>query len=350
MEQPTEKADKNFIVPRDAERPGLTFYNVQEPPFAVYGLTYENGKYRRVPEALAKQTNDGVYILHANTAGGRVRFVTDSPYVALRAEMPAVCKMPHFSLTGSAGFDLYADGEYLHTFVPPYDVADGYCAAADFDCAARREITVHFPLYSDVAALYIGVKKGSLLEPAAPYSITAPILYYGSSITQGGCASRPGTAYQNLLTRWLNADHRNLGFSGSAKGEACMAEYIAAQRMSAFVLDYDHNAPTPEHLAATHEPFFLTVRAAQPTLPVIFMSRPQHTLTADGERRLEIIRKTYENALAAGDKNVYLLTGPELTALCGNEGTVDGCHPTDFGFYAMARALLPVLRRALGLD
>lgn len=348
MKLSIEQADKNFYVPTEAARPGLTFFNAQEAPFALYGVFYENGKYRRIPETLAKQTNDGVYILHANTAGGRLRFVTDSPYVVLRAAMPAVGKMPHFSLTGSAGFDLYADGVYRRTFVPPFDISDGYCAAADFESAAIREITLHFPLYSDVSELYIGIKEGSALLPAAPYRGVPPILYYGSSITQGGCASRPGTAYQNLLTRWLDTDHRNLGFSGSAKGEQCMARYIAAQEMSVFVLDYDHNAPTPEHLAATHEPFFKTVRAAQPQLPVIFMSRPQHTLSADEERRLEIIRHTYENARAEGDQNVYLLTGPELTALCGDEGTVDNCHPTDLGFYSMAAALLPVLKSILG--
>ena len=89
-----------------------------------------------------------------------------------------------------------------------------------------------------------------------PYVVEKPIVFYGSSITEGGCASRVTNAYPALLSKWLNADYINLGFSGSAKGEIPVAEFIAEQSMSAFVYDYDHNAPNPEHLAATHEAFF----------------------------------------------------------------------------------------------
>ena len=119
-------------------------------------------------------------------------------------------------------------------------------------------------------------------------------------------------------------------------------------RESAFVLDYDHNAETPEDLAATHEPFFRTVRQAQPTLPVVMLSRPKYILTPEEEQRRQIVRRTYENALASGDHNVYFLDGPALMALAENEGTVDNCHPNDLGFYSMAAALFPVLSRILG--
>ena len=338
-----------FEVPESVSRPDMRFISALTPPVAVYGVMYVDGMFRRIPETLAKRTNEGVTELHADTAGGRARFVTNSPYVILHAEMPRVSKMPHFAVTGSAGFDLYADNEYCGTFVPPMDMADGYDAVIDFPEEKRREITVHFPLYSRVSAVYFGVSATAELLPAAPYKDVPPAVFYGSSITQGGCASRPGLAYQNILSRLTGIDHVNLGFSGSAKGEACMAEYIAALPMSAFILDYDHNAPTPEHLAATHEAFFKTVRKANPTLPVLLMSRPKAVLTADEEQRLAVVRNTYNNARAAGDENVYLLTGPELMAMCGNEGTVDNCHPNDLGFVSMARALAPILSSALSI-
>ena len=115
--------------------------------------------------------------------------------------------------------------------------------------------------------------------------------------------------------------------------------------MSVFVYDYDHNAPTMAHLAATHEKMFLTIREANPTLPIVMMSRPLYRLSEEEVQRVEIIKKTYENALARGDKNVYFIDGRELMQYAKLEGTVDGCHPTDYGFYSMAKTLQKTLKK-----
>ena len=127
----------------------------------------------------------------------------------------------------------------------------------------EHTFTINFPLYQGVNSLYIGLKEGSVIKEAPEYETTAPFVYYGSSITQGGCASRPGSAYQNILSRHLQWDHINLGFSGSCKGEDEMAYYIASLDMSVFVYDYDHNAPTVEHLKNTHEIFFKKIKIKQ---------------------------------------------------------------------------------------
>ena len=253
--------------------------------------------------------------------------------------MMNIGKMPHFALTGSAGFDLYADNEYYKSFVPPFDLTEGYESVIEFDNAEMREITINFPLYSDVKELYIGVDENSRLEESMSYRVEQPVVYYGSSITQGGCASRPGSCYQSIISRRFDCDYINLGFSGNAKGEPEMAEYIKKLDMSLFVYDYDHNAPTVEHLRDTHEKMFKVIREENPELPIIMMSRPKAVLTDEDKLRQRIIRKTYNNALKSGDKNVYFINGKALTKLCGNEGTVDGCHPTDFGFASMAKTL-----------
>ena len=331
-----------------AARPDARFYDAFEPPFSIHGLLFEDGAFCRMPGEIARQVNEGVAGLYRNTAGGRLRFRTDSPYVVISAAMPNVGKMPHFAFTGSAGFDLYAGDRFIGCFMPPVDIRDGYAAAVNLPGAGLREITVHFPLYSDVSALRVGLRADARLLPPEPYRVTKPVVFYGSSITQGGCASRPGLAYTNLLSRMLSAEHRNLGFSGSARGETVMAEYLKQSEMSAFVLDYDHNAPDPAHLAATHEALFRAVREAQPELPVLMLSRPRFTLTGDEPERREIVRATWANAAAAGDGNVYFLDGPALMAACGDEGTVDGCHPNDLGFASMARAIAPVLREMTG--
>ena len=117
--------------------------------------------------------------------------------------------------------------------------------------------------------------------------------------------------------------------------------------MSAFVYDYDHNAPDTAHLEATHEKMFKKIRAAHPNLPIIIMPRPKFRLSRDEQTRFEIIKKTYRNAINAGDKNVYLLTGKELMEIAGDEGTVDDCHPTDFGFASIAKAVGDLLEKIL---
>lgn len=342
-----EEIDKNFIVTApDAAQ--TVFFDVSRPPFTVHGLLRDADGYYRIPHALAAVTNIGVKFLNLNTAGGRVRFRTDATRIVLRANLRAVTRMPHFAFTGSAGFDLYADDVYRGTFVPPDDMTDGYTSEIDLDEGGVREITIHFPLYSGVARLEIGLPKGCILGKAAPYRITAPVVYYGSSITQGGCASRPGNAYQNILSRLLSCDHLNLGFSGSARGEPCMAAYIAGCRMSAFVLDYDHNAPDPAYLETTHEAFFRSVREQQPTLPVILLSRPQPNPNQDDLLRRDIVKRTWEKAVQTGDRHVYFVDGTTMLQLFGGDsGTVDNCHPNDLGFYCMAKALEPVLKAVL---
>ena len=331
--------DPNFKVETQIEKTDIRFYNVLEEPFQVYGVFYQDGKFRRLPESVAQTVSPSVLRLHSHTAGGRIRFRTNSPYVAISAKMPTVGKMPHFALTGSVGFDLYEDQRHRKCLAPPFAVKDGYEGVIELGDAQMRDITIFMPTYSEVAQLYIGLRDQAVLEPPKPYTHETPIVYYGSSITQGGCASRPGMAYESIVSRRLDTDYINLGFSGSAKGEPEIAQYIKSLKMSVFVYDYDHNAPTMEHYQKTHEAMFRTIRDANPELPIVCMSRPQYYVTPVVQQRMDIMRATVENSRALGDKKVWMLTGPELMALTDGEGLVDGCHPTDLGFFSMAKAV-----------
>ncbi len=335
--------DSNFQVISDIKKEDILFYDIDQTPFQIYGIFKENEKYRRMPETIARNISDGVCALHTNTAGGRVRFITDSSYIAIQTKMTNLGAMPHFAYTGSMGFDLYVNNQFEKTFVPPLEMDNGYESIIEFDTNECRDITIYFPLYSDVEKVYIGIQRQALLEKASDYILTKPIVYYGSSITQGGCASRPGMCYPSILSRIYHCDFVNLGFSGNAKAEDAMIQYIENLDMSLFVYDYDHNAPTLEHLSNTHEKMFQAIRKKHKNIPIIMMSRPKHKLTTEESTRLAIIRTTYQNAILSGDKNVYLVDGAMLTALCGQEGTVDGCHPTDFGFVSMAKVLEKVI-------
>lgn len=346
-----EKIDKNFKVETALNKADIRFYDVKDAPFAVYGVSFEGGQFRRMPEDVAKAVGIDVHILHAHTAGGRVRFCTDSPYIAIHAKMPAVGKMPHFALTGSIGMDLYVteneEQVFVKTFVPPFAITDGYESVVEVGVGGMREYTLNMPLYSAVSELYVGVSDTAKVQAPTPYINEKPVVFYGSSITQGACATRAGNCYEAILSRRFNMDYINLGFSGAAKGEDAMIEYLASLDMSVFVCDYDYNAPHATHLAATHEKLFKAVRATHPTTPVIFMTKPKWYFNEEDEKCLAVIRRTYENAKAAGDENVYLLDNRTLLAQCGNEGTVEGVHPNDYGFYSMASAVGDVLEKLI---
>ena len=345
------KVDSNFLVETKIAEKDIKFYDVKKAPFKIYGLIYENERFRRMPEEEAKKVSKSIVELHAHTAGGRLRFKTDSSYIAINTKMPCMFKMPHFAFTGTASFDLYSKEEegdrYIKTFVAPLDSTDGYESIIYFEDKRLREITINFPPYSTVKELYVGLQEDAVIEEPTPYKYEIPIVYYGSSITQGGCTSRPGNIYQNIIARRISADYINLGFSGSALAEDEMVKYINTLDMSVFVMDYDFNAPTPEYLRETHEKMFLSIREKHPSLPIVMMSRPRYFLDNDAKKRLSVIKETYNNALAKGDKNIYLLDGPTLMSLAKGEGTVDNTHPNDLGFASMAKALGDVLEQIL---
>ena len=344
-----EQVDRNFVVETSLNIENYKFYDVRQEPFTIYGVFYENERLRRIPEEVAKTVNDSVYNLHDRTAGGRVKFITNSSYVAIKAVLPKAVKLPHFTNTGSAGFDMYVgrNEEYFAAFTPPFNVTGGYESVMPFDNHQEKEITINFPLYSSVSELYIGLEANATLKKAPEYKHKKPIVFYGSSITQGGCASRPGTAYTSMVSRNLQSDHINLGFAGGAKGENEIAEYIKGLDMSVFVYDYDYNAPTIQHLQETHPRMYRLIRESHPDLPIVMLSRPKYKLNQDHQARRDLIQKTYDDAVAAGDKNVYFIDGPTLMKYVKNEGTVDRGHPNDMGFYSMAKVLTKLLKKLI---
>lgn len=340
-----EEIDRNFQVKSGIEE-DIVFYDAALEPFQIYGLIKpadQKDRYRRMPEETARRVSEGVYLLHTDTAGGRVRFRTDSSCIAIYAEMGRISRMVHFAMTGSAGFDLYVREQerekYIKTFLPPQDMTEGYASLLECGGGGMREYTVNFPLYSNVNRLYIGLKRGAAICPAEPYAYGAPVVFYGSSITQGGCASRPGNSYESMISRRFHCDYINLGFSGSAKGEDAMAEYIASLKMKIFVYDYDHNASW-EELKATHGRMFSIIRRAQPDLPVIMVSRPAVYLSEEERARRDLIRSNCMQARNHGDRRVCFVDGNRIMEpLAGDSGTVDGCHPNDLGFFCMAKAI-----------
>ena len=329
-------------IEAENQKENAVYASAEQSPFKIYGVFRENdGVFHRMPLSVAKKVSPGVEYLSTNTAGGRIKFRTDSPFVSVYVVLGHYDDRDHFTKLGCCGMDVYDGVEYKGSCRPGPKHLDTYHATVELG-KGEHEVTINMPLYSDVREVYIGLADGSVVSEPREYKFAKarPVVFYGSSITQGGCASRPGMSYQAILERELDFDYINLGFSGNAKAEDVMIEYLAGLDMSVFVCDYDHNAPTPEHLEATHEKLFLAVRKAHPDIPIIFMSRPSGTCKV----RRGIIENTYNNALQRGDERVYIVKPTELNK---KNGTVDGCHPTDLGFYFMANDLSPILKRAL---
>ncbi len=348
------QSSESYKAPAD-----LAFYDVKKhESIAVHGLYDYKAQmgFPRMPKSVAEATNARVACLYSNPAGGRVRFKTDSGRIAIRAKYPNLT--PRTILTGqvSTGFDIYIRENGIPTFYaalyPPVDMTeDGYEKCVPLK-EGEKEIEIYLPIYNDLQSLEIGLDAGARLEAPTPYSHSAPILYYGSSITQGASASRPGNVYSAILARRFDTDFLNLGFAGGACGEAAIAEYMASLSPSVFVCDYDYNAPSVEHLAATHLPLYRTMRAAHPELPIILITKPILLACGDNpdnDRRREIIYETYRTARAEGDGRIYILDGKEAFAPYeAGMGCADGVHPNDFGMWVYAENIARILKNELG--
>jgi hypothetical protein len=357
MSNDISRIDKNLSIETTLVKDGVAFYDVRRAPFSVYGLyDYKNQPiFRRLPEDVAAATSDGVAHLSKHTAGGRVRFATDSDFICIKAKMNSITLLPHMPTSGTAGFDLFidspdgAESRYVRTFMPPWHTKDeGYESRIDLGSKKLRYFTINFPSYSGVDELLVGISEGSTLGEGLPYRSLAPFVYYGSSITQGGCASRSGNIYQNVVCRRTNVDYINLGFSGNGRAEDAIVDYMASLQMSAFISDYDHNSPSREHLSATHYKMYEKIRAAHPDVPYIMLSKCDLDNSYDANlSRREVVYESFCRARANGDKNVYYIDGASIfRGPYQNMCTVDSCHPNDLGFALMADAITAELERA----
>ena len=353
--------DPNMVVRSKIENVDVNWYDVRQAPFSIHGL-YEpltEPYFRRVPAEVADATSEGVGLLAQESAGGRVRFSTDSAYVAIRAKFRVVGRSPHLTLLSSSGFDLYEDGEFGSRFVRefrmPYDMTDTYEAVLGVDVKAgtMRSFTINFPVHAAVESLEVGIAPDAALGEGRPYRDMKPIVFYGSSIVHGTAASRPGNIYPSIIGRELNIDHINLGFSGHAKGEPVLAKYMATLPMSVFVCDYDHNAPDAEHLEKTHHPLYEAIREKNPDVPFIMITRPSAAMhRASAYKKAlatrDVIMASYLKARATGDENVYFIDGMSFFSTAHqHDHLVDGLHPNDAGFMRMADGIGSVIRDIL---
>ena len=338
---------------------GIKFYNCLEKPLALYGLCgiTEEGFFRMPKETMEKMEAQMAHDqkLYRQTAGGRVRFKTDANKIVIKAKTDPAGFNANGNTLNHMNFDLYKEVGGKLVFETNFlsweqEAKEGFLQVSkDLKGGKMTEYTLYMPCYGGVFSLELGFPEEARVEEPRAYTIEKPIVFLGSSITQGGCSSRPGLQYQGYVSRRLDADFVNLGFSGSCRAEIEIMEYVANLPMSAFVYDYDHNAPTLEHLEETHLRGYKIVREKNPELPIVLMSRPGYDIYSsyDAKRRITI-QKTYQYGIENGDENLYYIDGYSLfEGEDRTECTVDGCHPNDIGMHRMGIAVSNALFFAL---
>lgn len=327
-------------------------YSLFEKPVKVYGIPFfeEKKALERVPEALREELGGWMTHLGRRCPGARAEFRTDSPKFTVKVIFDTLDWDIGMSIYSCQSAYIYVGSHTSSRYaghVHPGSYEEKECTAVFKKSGEAEDVQIFLPRNEAVRDVIIGIEDGFEITAPTPYKYEVPLLFYGSSITEGGCCSKISNAYSSIISRRLDADFYNFGFSGSCRGETVMADYINKIEKSILIYDYDHNAPDENHLRATHEPFFRRIREHSPDLPVVMVTMP---LFEKKERceRTEIIRATYENAVRAGDKNVYFIDGgkffpPENFVYCTNDNT----HPNDLGMYYMANAIEPVIREIL---
>lgn len=324
------------------------------------GWTNTASPFDRLPDSAKDKVPEVAWELSKESAGLCVRFVTDAPTVSARWSLTrANLSMPHMPATGVSGLDLYArSADGLWKFVGngrPHQVdneatftfADG---AGDGKSKRLRECLLYLPLYNGIKSLQLGTPAGTRLEapPPRPERQRKPIVVYGTSITQGGCASRPGMALPAILGRWLDRPAINLGFSSSGTMAPPVGEVLAELDPAVYVIDCLWNigdsSQDDYNRIVTH--LVQSIRKAHPRTPIVFVG--QSLIQREAHPTYMTLRQ--EAAVIAlqrqGDDNLILIPGTHLIGDDG-EATVDGVHLTDMGMDRQARCLLPVLRELL---
>lgn len=347
-------------VPGQASSQALTWHNLSS--LRVEGKAWEATKhpYDRLPARAEGVVRPDVWGLSHDSAGLYYRFTTDSDvlrarWILRRADQIA---LPHMPSTGVSGLDLYVrDGGQWHWMGVgiPGSTTLNEATLAEGLTREKREYLLYLPLYNGVDSIELGLLAGATLEPAPDrYAGYKPILYYGTSIVQGGCASRPGMAHAAILGRMLDWPVINLGFSGNGKSEPEMARLLAELDPSVYILDSLPNLSVAE-AAERVEPFVRVIRAAHPGTPIVLVENvPYADARYKQARRSKVedidalLETLFEKMRAGGDTAVYYVRAGVLLGSDG-EATVDGTHPTDLGFLRMAEGIAPVLKAVLHL-
>ncbi len=351
-------AQEPVDVAPTADQAGFVWFDATRWPVENKCWNDVDRYFARFPARAEGKVTDAVWGLSQHSAGEVVRFRTDADQIKARYNLySGGLAMPHMPATGVSGFDLYAFDDETQRWLWVACTKPTAKGAEETWISGmerkERDYMVYLPLYNGVDEFSIGVPEGAKFTALAPRTDKKPIVYYGSSIAHGGCASRPGMAYTAILGRRIDYPVVNLGFSGSAKMEPEIAELMAEVDAEVYVVDALPNM-TPEMVAERALPFLKILREKRPETPILLVEdrcmsnswiRPE---TRDFHRRNQAELKKVFDELKPNDPNLHYLGHENLLGEnLDFDGTVDASHPNDLGMYrqtdALEKALRPIL-------
>jgi hypothetical protein len=338
------------------EKGPLVWFDIRDLGIEGQGFRDTKAPYDRLPARAEGKVRDAVWNLSRDSAGMCVRFVTDSPAVHCRWTLTkANLAMPHMAATGVSGVDLYVktDRGWRWVACGRPTAQSNNAALISGIAAGRREWLLYLPLYNGVSSVEIGIGKPSQISPLPRESSAArPIVFYGTSITHGACASRPGMVHTAILGRRLDRPVINLGFSGNGRMETEVVELINEIDAEMYVIDCLPNMTAAEVTERTG-PLVALLRKEHPNTPIVLVEdrtyADAHINPAKRERNDSsriAFKAEYDKLVAAGVKGLSYIPGEHLLG-DDDEGTVDSSHPTDLGFVRQADAMETVMRPLL---
>jgi lysophospholipase L1-like esterase len=342
-----------------SEKGDTLFYDIRALGLEGQGWADVKAPFDRLPAKAEGVVRPPVWGLSRHSAGMAVRFATEAPTISARWTLTsATLAMPHMPATGVSGLDLYVktdDGKWRWLANGRPAAQTNTAVLASGLPAGRREYLLYLPLYNGVSSVELGVPKGVALSKAdaRPADKNRAIVFYGTSITHGGCASRPGMCHPAILGRRLERPVINLGFSGNGTMDAEVGALLGELDPAVYVIDCLPNM-NGKSVGERTEKLVQAIRKSRPTTPILLVEDRTFTNAfisaakqAHHKESRAALRKAYDALVAAGDKNLTYMTGDKLLGEDG-EDTVDGSHPTDLGFLRHADAMQPVIEPLLG--
>ena len=345
----------------------MKWMNPNEAPFKIYGLPFlkENGRYRRLQINPPAPLPGGVDHAAEVCVGGQVRFRATLTELQISVKLEKPIYKAHMAVTGHCGFDCYvkrpgidSDPIYFNVTNIPKDEIEYTATLIHTSEPVDFEITLNMPLGNHVHEFSLGFDDDAVISEAAPFE-GGRIVVYGGSGEQGSCASRPGMAYPCILSRWLNKEFVNLGFSGKGKAEEEVAMAIAEiDNVDMFIIDTAGNCPDAQWLRERLPRFVEVLRERHPTVPILLWQLSDFAKILYSKRRYQDLRErraveqwVHDTRRENGDENIYIGQMQFPTEFMGHniefEATVDGLHPTDYGFMEYAKLLYPVITEIL---
>lgn len=351
------RLDPAMAASKDATA-NVTWHDITN--WGVEGRAWTNEErlswFDRLPAAAQKTVTPAVWNLSRDCTGMLVRFKTDASAIYVHYKLTkSRLAMPHMPATGVSGIDLYArdaKGVWRWVQVTRPATQEVNTEVVKDLAPGMHEFAAYLPLYNGVEFVKIGVPQGASFEGLAPRT-EKPIVFYGTSITHGACASRPGMVHTAILGRRFDRPVINLGFSGNGRMDAAVGDYLTKIDAAVYVIDCLPNMG-PAMVTERTAPLVKQLRAARPETPIVLVEDRRYTNDWITPAKAKFhtdnhaaLRAAYEGLLKEGVKGLYYIPGDALYGT-DSDGSTDGSHASDLGFVRQSDVMEPVLRQALG--